>query len=596
MNKLRSSLLSLLHREKGEESTFLFLTILTGILAGLVTVSLDFLIHNIIDFVGTNKPFDLKAFILGGLLIGISGWISTRLYKSTSGSGIPGIKIHLVVHHGRISFRETIAKFVTTVLSLSSGISLGKEGPVVTICSGIGSKVGQYFHLSKKRMKALVAVGSASGIAGAFNTPISAVVFTLEEVVGDLNTKYLSSIIIGSVVAAVTGHVLLGERSIFTQVHYRLNNPSELIFYLIIGVVAAVMGPVWMKTTLQLRKLSVKVFKNHKLTLILVAFLIIGGLSHIQPRILGGGHMALEEALTSSMLNWKVIGVLFLLKFIATSISYSSGASGGLFMPTLLVGAALGSFIGALSYSLFPDLANSNIGAYALVGMGAYFVTVIRAPMTSILMVFELTRDYNIILPLMIANITAYLLSSKLSNLSIYEHISEQDGIHLPTREDEEILESVTVEDAYIKDVITFNHSDTIKDAYRILKTTNVSGFPIIKGNQLYGVIAKSDIMAHMIKKNHNLKLADVCEKKIIKVYPDQSLMVAFHRLKRFQISRLPVVSRLNDKQLIGIITAQEIVKHFGHRLQEEKNKISLEDKEYEASILSEDQKVFEHQ
>ena len=268
MNKLRSSLLSLLHREKGEESTFLFLTILTGILAGLVTVSLDFLIHNIIDFVGTNKPFDLKAFILGGLLIGISGWISTRLYQSTSGSGVPGIKIHLVVHHGRIPFSETIAKFVTTVLSLSSGISLGKEGPVVTICSGIGSKVGQYFHLSKKRMKALVAVGSASGIAGAFNTPISAVVFTLEEVVGDLNTKYLSSIIIGSVVAAVTGHILLGERSIFTQVHYRLNNPSELIFYLIIGVVAAVMGPVWMKTTLQLRKLSVKVFKNHKLTLI----------------------------------------------------------------------------------------------------------------------------------------------------------------------------------------------------------------------------------------------------------------------------------------------------------------------------------------
>ena len=516
-----------------------------------------------------------------------SGWLTIRYFKNSAGSGVPGVKIALAVHHGRISLKDTIGKYLTTILSLSSGVSLGKEGPVVTITSGIGSFFGQFFHLSKKRVKALVAVGSAGGIAAAFNTPISAVVFTMEEVVGDLNAKFLSSIIISSVIAAVTGQLLMGDRVLFPQVFYKLNDPKELAFYALIGVVAAIAGPAWMKSTLKLRKISRQVLKNHRLVTIFVAFISVGLLSLIHPGVLGSGHNFLSEILVSKILDWRVLGLLFALKFIATSVSYSAGSSGGLFMPTLFVGAALGSFVGAISHSIFPEIASASIGAYALVGMGAYFVTVIRAPFTSILIIFELTGNYNIILPLMIANVIAFTLSERIVTGSIYEQISEQDGIHLPTRDDEEILESVNVEDALKKDVQSFQYDQTVKDGFLALKETEVSGFPVLKNNKLFGVVAKSDIMTEMIRKNHNKKLSEVCEQKIIKIYPDQSLMVALHRLKRFQISRLPVVSRLDDKKLIGIITAQDIVQYFGHRLQVEKSKLILQDKDYEKEILS---------
>ena len=571
-----------------EDRTYFALTILTGLLAGVVTVSFEYLIHNITEMIGTNIAFTKSAFFWGGVLILISGWLTTRVFKTTGGSGIPKVQIALAVHHGNLPLKDTIGKYITTVLSLSSGISLGKEGPVVMITSGIGSFLGRFFHLSKKRVKALVAVGSAGGIAAAFNTPISAVVFTMEEIVGDLNAKALGSIIISSVVAAVTGHILMGDRVLFSQLHYKLGDPRELFFYLLIGIMAAGTGLGWMRMTLELRKVCRRIFKNYRLLLIFIGFLIVGALSLIHPAVLGSGSNYLESQLLSEILDWRLLGLLFVLKFFATSVCYASGPSGGLFMPTLLIGATLGSFAGTLCQFAFPEIAATSIGAYAIVGMGAYFATIIRAPFTSILIVFELTRDYNIILPVMIANITAYMLSGKIAKGSIYEQISEQDGVHLPSREDEEILEAFNVEDALVRDVHTFNYNNSVKDAFLKLKENNISGFPILRSGKLYGVVARSDIMAEMARKNHKKKLDLVCERKIIKIYPDQSLMVAFHMLKRFQISRLPVVSRLDDKQMIGIITAQDIVKLFGHQLQADKSKIELEDADYEREVLLE--------
>jgi CIC family chloride channel protein len=571
-----------------EDRTYFALTILTGILAGIVTVSFEYIIHHITSYIGTDKAFTQSAFLWGGILIFISGFLTTKVFRNTAGSGVPNVKLALAVEHGKIPLKDTVAKYITTVFSLSSGISLGKEGPVVTISSGIGSFLGRSFHLSKKRVKALVAVGSAGGIAAAFNTPISAVVFTMEEVVGDLNSKVLGSIVISSVVAAVTGQILMGDRVMFSQLFYKLNDPKELFFYLFIGIMAAVTGPFWMKTTLVLRSYCRDIMKTHKLSLIMLSFFIVGGLSLIHPAVLGSGHNYLEEQLLSQILDWRVLGLLFILKFAATSICYAAGPSGGLFMPTLLVGATLGSFVGSVSHGLFPEIASSSLGAYALVGMGAYFATIIRAPFTSILIVFELTRDYNIILPVMIANVVAYMLSEKITKGSIYEQISEQDGVHLPTRDDEEILESSIVEDAYVKDVQTFSSENSVKDAYCKLHGSDISGFPVMRAGRLFGIVAKSDIMTEMAKKNHQKKLSEVCEQKIIRIYPDQSLMVAFHMLKRFQISRIPVVSRLDNKKLIGIITAQDIVKVFGHQIKAEKNKMNLDDEDYEKQVLLE--------
>ncbi|CAM9955007.1 unnamed protein product, partial [Chrysoparadoxa australica] len=509
------------------------------------------------------------AFGWGAFAILISGYLTTRHFPGTSGSGIPGVRVGLAVYHGRITFGQTIMKFITSVLSLSTGFSLGREGPTAAISAGIGSWFGQVFHLSKRKVKSLVAIGAAGGIAAAFNTPIAAVVFTLEEIVGDLNAKMLGNIVISSVVASITAHVLTGNNPTFQALEHKLGHPSELALYVIVGITTAVMGPLWVKSVLWARQFSLRVFKGHRLTIIMFTFLIIAGISHLQPEALGSGHDTIEVALLNLLKDWKFLLGLYVLKFVATTLCYGSGVSGGLFLPTLLMGATLGSLCGAVFDIMMPEL-QLNIGAFALVGMGAYFASVIRAPFTSIIMVFEMTRDYHIILPLMIANMVSYYISSKLHEGSIYESISEQDGIHLPTKEDNEILETLIVEDAMVVDPYSLNANLSVKEAEDLILEEPYSGFPILKNGLLVGMIAKSELKKAMAKKEEEKNIMEISEKKVISIYPDQSLMVAFHKLDRFNISRLPVVSRINDKRMIGIITAENIVSQFGYHIKDE--------------------------
>ena len=506
------------------------------------------------------------SFVLGGLALFISGYLTTRHFPGTSGSGIPGIRVALAVFHGKITFLQTVMKFITSVLSLSSGFSLGREGPTAAIAAGVGSYFGQIFHLSKKKVKALVAIGAAGGIAAAFNTPIAAVVFTLEEIVGDLNAKVLGNIIISSVIASVAAHLLMGNNPTFETLAFELKHPSELIYYISVGLFSSVLGPLWTKSVLWIRDFNLRLFKGHRLTITMVTFCIIALFSHIHPEVLGSGHDTIEETLKSLIDDWHFLLSLFCLKFIATSLCYGSGVSGGLFLPTLLMGATLGALCGNLFQLILPNH-EFQLSVFALVGMGSYFVSVIRAPFTSIIMIFEMTRNYPVILPLMLANIVSYYLSSKLHNGSIYESISEQDGIHLPTKDDNDILENLIVEDAMIQDVVTLNAKLTVGETAESIKSIPFTGFPILRNGLLVGMISRSEISQAISKELYEKSLQSIAEKKIITIYPDQSLMVAFHKLNRFHVSRLPVVSRINDKKIIGIITAENIVSLFGYHV-----------------------------
>ena len=239
-------------------------------------------------------------------------------------------------------------------------------------------------------------------------------------------------------------------------------------------------------------------------------------------------------------------------------------------MPTLLLGASLGGFIGSLSQMAFPEI-SPNVGAFALIGMGAFFAAVIKAPFTSIIMIFELTRDYNIILPLMISNIIAYALARTLNDSSIYECISEQDGIHLPKKEDYEILDTFIVEEAMVTDVKTIEADCLIETALETVKDSSISGYPVLdKQKNLIGIISSNEIKAAILKKENEAdRIKDICMKKVIKIYPDQSLMYALHLLDKFHISRIPIVSRLDDKKVIGIITANDITHRFGLHVSE---------------------------
>lgn len=563
-----------LKNEDTEERTYFALTIATGFCSALAAMVLHHSTYYLTKYFGTDDTFTWKAFIYGFFAVFISGFLTTRLFPNAAGSGMPGVRLALAVFHGKISFKDTMAKMLVTIFSLSSGISLGREGPTVTITSGIGSAFGNLFHLSKKKVKALVAIGAAGGISAVFQTPITAVIFTLEEVVGDLNAKILGSIIIASVVASITAQVFTGNSSFFTELHYRLQSPWELGFYLLIGLAAAIVGPLWAKLVLYLRTVRSSVFKGHKLSVMMLTFLVMVGISFIRPEALSSGHETIEEALLSLILDWRLLLSLFALKFFASALCYSSGISGGLYMPVLLMGATLGSLVGSVCQMFFPEY-TANTGAYALVGMGALFISIIRAPFTSLLLAFELTRNYNIILPIMIANIASYWVASKLQHGSIYENISEQDGIHLPTRDDNEILESMTVEDAMVHDPVSLSGYLTVAEAIKIAKTHKYSGYPVLKNGLLEGVVSVSDISAAMAKGEGHKNILEISEKKVITIYPDMTLLIALHKLNRFQISRIPVVSRMNDRKVIGIITVQNIVSKFGYQIK------SIESKEF---------------
>lgn len=568
---LRLNLLrKFLATEVTEDRTFFVLTLLTGLLAGIIAVSLQYSIEFLTNFFKTNEAFTLRSFCLGGLGLFISGFLTTRFFKKTEGSGIPGVRISLAAYHGQIKIKDTIAKFFISILSLASGLSLGREGPTVTITSGIGSFLGNYCNMSKKRIKGLVAIGAAGGISAAFHTPISAVVFTLEEVVGDLNAKILGSIIISSVLATVTAQYLTGENTTFSWINYHLNSSIELILYFFLGLLCATIGPLWVKNVLYFRRVIPSLFRGHRLTIIMCTFLIIGLFSQYDPNILGSGHHSIENILHSDNISWKVLSIFFILKFFSVSLSYSSGVSGGLFMPTLLIGAILGHLYGMICQFFYLEL-DLNLAAFSLVGMGAYFAAVIRAPFTSILMVFELTRNYNIILPLMMANVTAYILSKKFHDGSIYESISEQDGVHLPCRDDHDILESMIVEDTMIVDVISLSAKLPVSEAIKILKKDRmISGYPIVQNGLLTGMITANEILKAYAKEEKTRLIREIAEKRIITIYPDQSLLIALHKLKFYGVSRLPVVSRINDKNLLGIITAKNIIKQFGLYVKEE--------------------------
>ena len=250
-------------------------------------------------------------------------------------------------------------------------------------------------------------------------------------------------------------------------------------------------------------------------------------------------------------------------------------------MPPLLNGALLGGLIGAIAQIFFPNLIIS-IGPYALVGMGAYFAAVLRTPITSIIMVFEMTRDYRIMLPLMIANITAFTLAKLFLKGSVYVNIAEQDGVYLPSHDDHEIMEHILVEDAMVSEVQSINSKITVGEAHKMVRKNDITGYPVLTNGKLSGMVTTSSIIASCARQEEEKLIEDIAEKSVVKIYPDQTLMEAFHRLKKFHVSRLPVVSRIDTKQLIGIITAEDIVNKFGYHIQEEKGEIPPTNKDKE--------------
>ena len=434
----------LVRRMPSERQRLLAVTILAGGLCGVAAVafhlSIAWLEALFINRANSAPGYSWIVWTiltpgLGGLFVGLG---LTYFAPAAAGSGIPQVKVAYALHSGLITVRETIGKFVLCAVQIGSGASLGLEGPTVQICAGVSSLLARLARLSPQNCRRMASVGMAAGIAAAFNAPIAAITFTLEELIGDLDQTMLSGVIVAAALAAVVEHSILGNNNpVFHVQHaYQLGNASSLLWYALLGVLAAVVSVTFTDSLLRLRARFKRLTEVPRWVHPAIGGLAVGSMAALALEFFHLNGIAGDPYKTLTLALTGTVPVLYMvafcvLKLASTVCSNSSGGSGGIFAPALFMGAMLGGSVGYLDVTVFHHSSDA-IGAFAVVGMGAVFAGIIRAPMTSVLIVFEMTGGYGLVLPLMIANMTAFALARYWRKVPIYEALLAQDGIHLP--------------------------------------------------------------------------------------------------------------------------------------------------------------------
>ena len=568
-------LLRLFLRFVPKESQRVFaLTLIVGAMCGLAAVGFHlaiiktegYLINSALSAPGFNWIWmTILTPTLGGLL---SGALLSYVVPGARGSGIPQVKVAYEIKGGRLPLRDAIGKFFIGVLQIGSGASLGREGPTVHICAGIAATLGRTFALSQQNLKRLLPVGAAAGIAAAFNAPIAAVTFTIEEVVGDLDQTVLSGVIVAAAIAAAIERGILGEHPVFTVTQiYGLSHASSLIFYAILGVLAAFVSLAFTESLLKLRdrfrqfalipawaRPSVGGLVTGALAVAALYFLKTGGIN-------GSGYDTLSVAL-SGQLAFRVMAVLCVFKLVATVFSYSSGGAGGIFAPALFIGGMLGGLVGFLDVNLLNH-SNSEIGAFALVGMGAVFAGIIRAPITSVLIIFEMTGSYGLILPLMLANMTAYGLARRFRPVPIYEALLEQDDIHLPHRSKTVIhtLEQIKVGEAMTTNAVTLRADVTVAEAVERIENREFTTYPVLDENsRCVGVITEMRLRRNLAAQDGTKLVGEIAD-KCPSVQPENLLSRAVVRMNQGKTRQIAVVEPGRERRFLGIITMSDIVR-----------------------------------
>jgi chloride channel protein, CIC family len=544
-----------------EEKVLLVLTLVIAAVVGLVVVAFIVLTERL----GARLyPADAAAWrrlvipVFGSLVTGI---LLARYFPNARGSGIPQTKIALFIRDGYISFRTVLGKFGLCSVTLASGIALGREGPSVQIGAGLASVLGRRLGLSPASVKALAPVGASAALAAAFNTPIAAVLFSLEEVMGDMHAPVLGSIVLSSATSWIVLHLLLGDEPLFHVPAYQLVHPLEFGVYAVLGVIGGLVSVAFVKLLLWQRKRFLNLPKSTLPLQPVCGGLVVGILGWYFPNVLGVGYSFVGQALNGQMLIG-AMALLTVLKLVATSSCYASGNAGGIFGPSLFIGAMMGGAVGGVAHLLLPDYTGSA-GAYALVGMGAAFAGIVRVPLTSVIMIFEMTRDYSIIVPLMISNLMAYYISSLLQEEPIYEALQHQDGIHLPSgaRARDALL---TVGSAFRSAADVLAATQTVADAASLDRSRGA--WPVVDDAGLRGMVTAAQLdaadprqpLADLVPPPGRTQSLDA--DNFPHLHTDHPLDLAMRRIAESGLPVLPVVSRDNVRQLKGTIAVPDIL------------------------------------
>jgi CIC family chloride channel protein len=491
------------------------------------------------------------------------GYLLYRFFPDARGSGVPQTKAALFARGGRISIGTVVGKFFCTSATLACGIPLGREGPAVQVGAGIASILGQKLGLRPEKIKALIPVGAAAAIAAAFNTPLAAVLFALEEVMGDMHAPVLGSVVLASATSWAMLRLLLGNDPLFKVPQYQLVHPGEFAIYALLGVAGGFVSVAFTRLLLWMRAKFLRLPRKTVWYQPVAGGLMVGIMGWFVPQIMGVGYKYVGDVLNGNM-ALKLMLLLLVLKLVVVATSYASGNAGGIFGPSLFLGAMLGGAIGTVAKHFLPGYVASP-GAYALVGMGTAFAGVVRAPMTSVMMIFETTRDYAVIVPLMISNLISYFIASKFQKKAIYEVLAEQDGVHLPTAETRIQEGFRQVYQAMQPATEILSTERTVAEALEKVKESSLTAWPVNDETGVVGVITLEAMQKAVNSGGAARRLVELLNTRDFPhVHADHSLTAALDRMGASQLDLLPVVSRANLHTLEGVITLQAVLTLYG--------------------------------
>jgi CIC family chloride channel protein len=503
--------------------------------------------------------------VVGGLLVGP---IVTYVANEVKGSGIPEVMESVAVRSGMIRPRVIISKILAATFTISSGGSAGREGPIVHIGSAIGSAIGQLLDVSAKRLRTFVGCGAAAAIAATFNAPIAGALFAVEVIIGDFGVTQFSPIVISSVVATVISRHYIGDFPAFQVPPFQIVSAYEFLPYALLGILAGLMAVSFI--TLLYR--SVDWFEQLAIPPVLKpAFggLIVGCIGVFLPQVFGVGYDSINQALWGNDVSWLLL-VLLLAKIVATSATLGSGGSGGVFAPSLFMGAMLGALVGDLTHSWQPAL-SADASAYALVGMGAMVAGTTHAPISAILIIFELTNDYRVIAPLMLSCIMSVLLATYLKKESIYTMKLRRKGLNIFEGRDINILKKIYVADVLNTDIECVKGNSSFTEIIRKLIASPHHEFFVTNDRQeLIGTFSADEIKQFLKDETYLTGIviaADIAHPPGAVLYPDDNLDLVMHHFGRLNIDELPVVESRENKRLIGSVLQKDVIDAYNREI-----------------------------
>jgi len=540
-----------------EHQLFLILAIVVGVLAGLSAVLFTVAIEQTSYRLFGLAPSRARLFAIPPLMSVVTGVFLAKLFPDVRGSGVPQTEAAYHLAGGAIPAHVPIGKFITGVLCIGSGHSMGREGPSVQIGAGLASVVGRWLHLPARRVRELVPVGAAGALAAAFNTPVAAVLFALEEIIGDMNATLMGSAVVASVASVIVERSILGNEPLFHVPPYRLVHPAELLAYAALGVFGGLLSLLFSKGLLGLRTLFLRLPTSSRIVQPALGGLIIGAILVFSPAIMGVGYEYVDQALNGGLLL-KTMAVLCFLKLGATIVSYASGNAGGIFGPSLYIGAMAGGAAGILVHRIAP-FPTADPGAYALVGMGTLFAGIIRAPMTSVFMIFEITQDYQILVPLMVANMLSFVISKRYQPVPVYHALLHQDGIHLPAPGMHALTSGRTARHVMRPEFSFIAADSPVEEAWHRATEHEQPGYLVGTRDHLLGVVTREELERWCTSEKASDPVGSIVEAEFVHVHPDHPLDVVLDRLSETH-GLLPVVSRVNVRHVEGVVTADSIL------------------------------------